>query len=76
MKQEKTLLRHLRHDRELTLDFLRAKTGVNVATISRGERRLQPISEKDLARLAKFLKVSPPQALLEDASKWDGRQAA
>lgn len=70
MKQEKTLLRHLRREREISLDLLRSKTGINVATLSRAERRLQDLSDENKKALARFFKVSNPDALLEDASKW------
>lgn len=69
MKQEKTLLRHLRREREISLDLLRAKTGINVATLSRAERRLQDLNPEQKVKLAKFFKVANPDLLLEDASK-------
>jgi len=69
VKQEKTLLRHLRREREISLDMLRTKTGINVATLSRAERRLQALTPEQKAKLAKFFKVSDPDALLNDASK-------
>jgi transcriptional regulator with XRE-family HTH domain len=66
VKQQKTLLRHLRREREISLDYLRFKTGINVSTISRMERRLITGTPEQRKSLAKFFKVSE-DALLQDA---------
>lgn len=62
--QQKTLLRKLRRDRELSLDLVAFKTGVNVSTISRAERGLLQPSDDARNKLAKFFKV-PAESLLE-----------
>jgi transcriptional regulator with XRE-family HTH domain len=59
-------MRHLRREREISLDYLRAKTGINVSTISRLERRLITGTPEQRKALAKFFKVSE-EALLQDA---------
>lgn len=64
MTQQKTLLRKLRRDRELSLDLVSFKTGVNVSTISRAERGLMQPSDDVRAKLAKYFKV-PAESLLE-----------
>lgn len=61
--QEKTLLRKLRRDRELSLDLLHVKTGINVSTLSRVERRLMTPSEDVRKRLEKYFKVPADQLL-------------
>ena len=66
MKSQKTLLRHLRREREISLDYLQAKTGINVSTLSRLERRLITGTPEQRKALAKFFKVAE-DALLESA---------
>lgn len=66
MKQPKSLLRHLRREQELSLDLLAAKTGINVSTLSRAERRLIGLTKTQSKKLAKFFKV-PEEHLLADA---------
>lgn len=63
MKQQKTLLRHLRREREITLDVLSLATGINVSTLSRVERGLVQPTDQTLARLAKYFKVSADELL-------------
>jgi transcriptional regulator with XRE-family HTH domain len=66
LKQQKTLLRHLRRLREISLDQLRADTGINVSTLSRVERRLIDPTPDQRDALAKYFDV-PASDLLSDA---------
>jgi hypothetical protein len=50
------------------LDLLALHTRINVATLSRAERRLQSLSAEQKQRLGAFFGVDP-NLLLEDASK-------
>lgn len=59
MTGEKTLLRKLRRDRELTFDVLRLETGINISRLSRAERNLIQLSERERAILSKFYGVAP-----------------
>lgn len=68
MEQEKTLLRHLRRAREITLAKLSTDTGIDEATLSLGERRLRKLSDENLEKLAAYFNA-PKDALLEDFSK-------
>lgn len=68
MKQSKSLLRHLRRERELSLDMLAFKTGINVSTLSRAERRLIGLTPHQSKALAKFFKVPAEQLLLDAPS--------
>lgn len=56
MKQ-RTLLRHLRRDRELTLQVLSERTGIDTATLSRAERNLVPLTDERRAKLAEYFGV-------------------
>jgi transcriptional regulator with XRE-family HTH domain len=66
VKQSKSLLRHLRREREISLDLLAAKTGINVSTLSRAERRLIGLTKTQSKKLSRFFKV-PEDSLLSDA---------
>jgi transcriptional regulator with XRE-family HTH domain len=61
--QRKTLLRHLRRERELSLDLLAKRSRVNVSTISRAERGLLTPSAESMERLARFFNVDPADLL-------------
>ena len=63
MKSQKTLLRHLRRSRELSLDLLAHETGINVSTLSRGERRLIDFTDEQLASLAAYFAVAQESLL-------------
>lgn len=52
-------LRKLRRERELSLDVVALNTGIDRATLSRQERRLVPVSEAEIIRLAAFFDVDP-----------------
>jgi transcriptional regulator with XRE-family HTH domain len=52
-------LRRLRRDRNLSLDVVSLKTGIDRAALSRKERQLAPVSEAELIQLAAFFGVSP-----------------
>jgi len=68
MKRPKTLLRHLRRARELTLDDLSAATGIDVSRLSRGERLIVPFTDDQQAALAKYFKT-PAEELLKEAAR-------
>lgn len=59
MTGEKTVLRKLRRDRELTFDVLQIKTGINRSRLSRGERNLITLTDDEKATLGKFFGVKP-----------------
>lgn len=59
MTGQKTLLRKLRRERELTFDVLHIETGINRSRLSRGERNLIQFTPKEKATLAKYLGVRP-----------------
>jgi transcriptional regulator with XRE-family HTH domain len=65
MKQRKTLLRHLRRSRELSLDQVALGTGLNVSTISRAERGMVQPTEEVLNKLAIYFKVPAADLLKE-----------
>lgn len=65
MKHKKTLLRKLRREQELALDALSMRTGINVSTLSRVERRVMKASPDVCKRLEKFFK-RPVAELLSD----------
>lgn len=50
----------------MSLDLLAAKTGINVSTLSRAERRLIALTKDQEKRLGRFFKV-PGERLLDDA---------
>ena len=52
-------LRRLRRERDLTLDVVSLKTGIDRTALSRKERQLAPVSEAELLQLAAFFGVSP-----------------
>lgn len=52
-------LRRLRRERELSLDAVAIQTGIDRAALSRKERRLAPVSEGELIKLAAFFGVDP-----------------
>jgi transcriptional regulator with XRE-family HTH domain len=56
VRQQNTLLRKLRRDREWSLDLTAAKSGINVSTLSRVERSLIPASEDVKKRLERLFK--------------------
>jgi transcriptional regulator with XRE-family HTH domain len=60
---QKTLLRHLRRERELTLHVLAKRTGVNPTTLSLAERGLLGLTEENRMRIAKVLRVDPADLL-------------
>ena len=66
MKQQKSVLRKLRRDREITIAVLAKKTGVNPSTLSLVERRIMQPSEDVSSRLERFFK-RPVAELLADA---------
>ena len=57
MKQRKTLLRQLLRSRDLSLDALASRTGINVSTLSRGERGLIDFTDEQKTSLARYFKV-------------------
>lgn len=63
VEQQKTLLRQLRRTRELTIDALARDTGINVSTLSRGERGLIPFTDAQLDTLAAYFDVSKEDLL-------------
>jgi transcriptional regulator with XRE-family HTH domain len=66
VKQKKSLLRKLRRERDLTLDVVAVRTGINLSTLSRVERRVLSASPEVRKRLEKFFK-RPADELLADA---------
>jgi transcriptional regulator with XRE-family HTH domain len=52
-------LRRLRRERELSLDVVALNTGIDRSALSRKERRLVPVSEAELIKLAAFFDVDP-----------------
>lgn len=52
-------LRRLRRERELSLDVVAIQTGIDRADLSRKERRLAPVSEAELLKLAAFFGIDP-----------------
>lgn len=52
-------LRNLRRERELSLDVVALHTGIDRGALSRKERRLAPVSEAELLKLAAFFAVEP-----------------
>jgi transcriptional regulator with XRE-family HTH domain len=52
-------LRRLRRERDLSLDMVSLKTGIERSALSRKERQLAPVSEAELVQLAAFFGVSP-----------------
>lgn len=52
--QQKTLLRQLRRVREISLDELAAATGINVSTLSRGERGLMKMTPEQRQILEQY----------------------
>jgi transcriptional regulator with XRE-family HTH domain len=60
---EKTLLRKLRRERELTFDVLSIETGINRSRLSRGERNLLPLTAAELETLGKYFGVKNPKRL-------------
>lgn len=67
VKDQKTLLRKLRRDRELTLDELSMATGLNVSTLSRVERRMMRPTEATLNKLAKYFRVPASDLMKPEA---------
>lgn len=67
MAQQKTLLRKLRRDRELSLSLVSRETGINISTLSRAERGLLKPSDDVRDRLAAYFAV-PAERLLEAAA--------
>lgn len=63
MGAQKTLLRKLRRQRELSLDLLHTKTGINVSTLSRVERGLMTPSPDVRKRLEKYFRRSADELL-------------
>lgn len=64
VRHQKTRMRKLRRDRDLTLEFVSRKTGVPVSTVSRIERLRMKPSERVQKRLEKFFNL-PVDQLLE-----------
>ena len=52
-------LRRLRRERNLSLDVVALKTGIDRSALSRKERQLAPVSEAELIQLAAFFGVLP-----------------
>ena len=52
-------LRRLRRERDLSLDVVALKTGIDRSALSRKERQLAPVSEAELIQLAAFFGVLP-----------------
>ena len=50
----------------MSLDLLAMKTGINVSTLSRAERRLIGLTKEQTKKLSRFFKV-PEDRLLSDA---------
>lgn len=61
MKQQKTLLRVLRRERDWSLDEVSLKTGIHPSALSRIERRLRRPSDAQLAKLAQVFSVKRDQ---------------
>lgn len=59
MTGQKTLLRKLRRERELTFDVLQIETGINRSRLSRGERNLITLTSDEKETLGKFFGVKP-----------------
>ena len=68
METGKTLLRHLRRDREMTLEQLSDATGIDRTIISKAERRKYALNDDQKNTLAAYFNVAK-DALLDDASK-------
>lgn len=54
MRGQKTRLRAIRREREISLEAVAKATGLNISTISRAERGLLELSDANKARLAEF----------------------
>lgn len=54
VSQQKTVLRRMRRDRELSIHELAKVTGINVSALSLGERGLQKFTPDQLDTLAKY----------------------
>lgn len=65
--QQKTLLRRIRRDRELTLDELALATGINVSTLSRAERGLMALTQENRQRLEAYF-GRPADELLSEVA--------
>jgi transcriptional regulator with XRE-family HTH domain len=59
-------LRSLRRERELSLDVVALHTGIDRGALSRKERRLVPVSETELLKLAAFFGVEPSELRNEE----------
>ncbi len=59
MTGQKTLLRKLRRDRELTFDVLQIETGINRSRLSRGERNLITLTDEEKEILGRYFGVKP-----------------
>jgi transcriptional regulator with XRE-family HTH domain len=59
-------LRSLRRERELSLDVVALHTGIDRGALSRKERRLAPVSEAELLKLAAFFAVEPDELTCDE----------
>lgn len=59
-------LRRLRKEHELTLDDVALYTGIDRAALSRKERRLVPLSDIEILKLAAFFGVEPREIRNEE----------
>lgn len=59
MTGQKTLLRKLRRERELTFDVLQIETGINRSRLSRGERNLIELTDDEKETLGRYFGVKP-----------------
>lgn len=59
MTGQKTLLRKLRRERELTFDVLQIATGINRSRLSRGERNLITLTDEEKEILGRYFGVKP-----------------
>jgi hypothetical protein len=59
MTGEKTVLRKLRRERELTFDVLQIETGINRSRLSRGERNLIQLTGEEKEILGRYFGVKP-----------------
>lgn len=61
-------LRKLRRERDLSLDEVAIKTGIDRSALSRKERRLLPVSEAELMKLAAFFGVDSNELMGEEGA--------
>lgn len=63
MQQQKTVLRHLRRSREISIHALARETKINVSTLSLGERGLLTFTDEQQQILATYFNIPKDELL-------------